>query len=211
MEHQDRLKFSVYLRRDGRLQEFYQISRTPSGLYFNEVRSPIRSALKGQGVKMLPGSSSSYHSSGMYWDKHFGRRDRKIRDTPLAEFSGARTYSTQLCVITSMELQRPADSVRLRAEDVVFERYGPFGIEIILSDSVFEISPEPDRLNSVTYVKEQVFPAIMIEVFDSPTGVFPRMRFKRAEPLSEGENFVSRLSRSHLTIPHIPSALPSTC
>jgi hypothetical protein len=82
---------------------------------------------------------------------------------------------------------RREGKVHLRREDIVTERLGAFGVEIILADRVADLPRLPERPNSVSYVKDQVVPVIIVEVFDLPTGVLSS-RFPRTEQLVEGEN-----------------------
>src|SRR5206468_10495677 len=143
---QSQMKFRVYVRRDNRLRELYRIKRTKTGLYFNEVYD----AMKAGGAKLSAGSTSTYHEDGRSWEKLMGsRNDQKVINPPLADFSGALTLRTMICTISSMGWNsRPEDQVALRPEDVVCERTGVFGIEVILSDKALDLPTLPDRPNS---------------------------------------------------------------
>src|SRR5690349_15114349 len=74
-----RVKFSIFLRRDGILSELFAINRTPSGLFFNPTHN-------GWGTS---NGGSTYHESGLRWDKGLlDRNSLKIRDMPLHDFQG---------------------------------------------------------------------------------------------------------------------------
>jgi hypothetical protein len=90
--------------------------------------------------------------------------------------------------MVDMSLHRQEGAVSLRADDVIFERDVTFGVEVILAEKVLVLPPLTDRVHSVTYIKDQLSPVIMIEVFDLASNVLPLPRFERAVPLTEGEN-----------------------
>jgi hypothetical protein len=118
----NRIKFSIYVRGSVGLIELWAIKRTPTGLYFNEVHDPFRASLRAQGQTVPSRSTSTYHEDGRSWFKSSGRRDQqKWLDTPLAQFTGARTTRTMVCVRdgTPDPAERP---VTLRPEDIVLER-----------------------------------------------------------------------------------------
>ena len=185
----NRLKFSIYRRMDGRLQELFKISRTPTGLYFNPVHDPMKATMRADGP-VLPPYSWTYHEDGKSWDKR-GRTHgalRKTLETPLSSFSGSRTITT-LCSTGGGGWIHPRETaVEVLPADIVLDRGSPFGLEIILSDTVVNLDPQSDRLNPTVYVKDEVFPVIIVEVFDLALPTFPRYRFPRTDPLVEGEN-----------------------
>jgi hypothetical protein len=185
----NRLKFSIYRRVDGRLHELFKISRTPTGLYFNPVHDPTKATMRTEGP-VSPPYSWTYHEDGRSWDKRGARRGalRKTREMPLSSFSGSRTVST-LCSVGAGGCIFPLEaSVTLRPVDIVVDRSAWFGVEIMLSDKVVTLDPLPERLNSTTYVKDEVFPIIIVEVFDLASPALVSSRFPRTEPLVEGKN-----------------------
>ena len=173
-----RLKFSIFLRRDGMLIELFAINRTPTGLYFNATQSAMGRSRH----------SSSYHESGLRWSKGLGNRNSyKIKDAPLYDFRGQFSLTTSVHNVIVPSAGRPETDVNLRQEDIVFERPGIFGVEIILSDVPIELPSMADRPNSVTFTRDQAVPIILVEVFDVPSAVFPLSRYPRRVPLVEGE------------------------
>jgi len=173
-----RLKFSIFLRRDGMLIELFAINRTPTGLYFNATQSAMGKSRH----------SSSYHESGLRWSKGLGgRNSHKIKDAPLHDFRGQFSLSTSVSNVIIPSAGRPEATVKLWPDDVVFERPEIFGVEIILSDVPIELPPMEGRPNSVTFIRDQVVPVVMVEVFDVPSAVFPLSRYPRRVPLVEGE------------------------
>jgi len=190
----ERVKFDIYCRKSGQLINLYRINRTPSGLYLNETRNPMRATMKEVGEVKRGESGFTYHEEGNSWFKQRGdRRSMKRRETPLSDFVGARTIATAVHVVAEAgKIQALEASVKLRADDVVIDRPGPFGVEIILSDRALALDRDPKRPNSVLHTFDQVFPAILIEEFDAieeSGGVpIPTGRFPRTEPLVLGEN-----------------------
>jgi hypothetical protein len=149
----------------------------------------MKAAQRVRGERVTPGYSSTYHEDGRYWDKFLGdRNNRKVRNPPLSNFSGALTPRTLVCPMVDMRLHRQEGAVSLRADDVIFERDVTFGVEVILAEEVLILPPLTGRVHSATYVKDQLSPVIMIEVFDLASNVLPLPRFERAVPLAEGEN-----------------------
>jgi hypothetical protein len=90
--------------------------------------------------------------------------------------------------MVDMSLHGQAGAVSLRADDVIFERDATFGVEVILTEEVLILPSRVDRVRSVTYIKDQLSPIVIIEVFDLASNVFLLPRFERAMPLTEGEN-----------------------
>src|SRR6266487_1574892 len=125
------LKFSVYAKKQDRLVRLFEINRTPTGLYFNDVR----------------GSSPSYvtyHEDGAYWVRVRRIKAVKKRREPLASLTGAYTLSTMLAnIYAPMPNDRRADDAQIRTEDIVVEYPGNFGVEVILSDKEIELEPLP--------------------------------------------------------------------
>jgi hypothetical protein len=175
-------KFRVYLRRDGLLVELHNIARTPTGLYFNQTRYMF-----GNTVSRSP-SSSTYHEDGKLWSKGLlGRDMAKHLNQPLSGFKGQFSLSTSINTVLNPRGGLTPNQANLRPGDIVFERLGTFGTEIILSESVIELPELPDRPNRTVYVKDQIFPVIIIEVFGRPSPAVPSPRFPRLKPLVEGE------------------------
>jgi hypothetical protein len=175
-------KFRVYLRRDGWLVEMHNIARTPTGLYFNQTRYTF-----GNTVSRSP-SSSTYHEDGKRWSK--GLLDRnmaKCLDQPLSGFKGQFSLSTSITTVLNPQGGLTPEQANLRANDIVFERQGTFGTEMMLSDAVIDLPGLPDRPNRTVYVKDQIFPVIIFEVFDRPSPAVPSPRFPRLDPFVEGE------------------------
>ena len=178
MPDSGRLKFNVYLKRDSMLVELYAINRTPSGLYFNPTR---RAGGKTH-------SSHTYHQDGLSWGKGLvTRNDSKVRDSPLSDFEGQRTLRTSINVIGSTDQGIPETQIVIRPQDIMLDRPRAFGVEFILSSEPIELATLADRPNSITYVKDEVFPLIIIEVYDLTSRAMLSPRFPRLTPLIEGE------------------------
>ena len=105
------------------------------------------------------------------------------KDTPLADFHGQFSLISAVHVVVSGNSGVPEADIRLRDQDIVFERASPFAVEIILTSEIVSLPPRSERPNSVVYLKHQLFPMIMVEVFDCPKGVMPVSRFPRTTPL----------------------------
>ena len=184
----DRLKFSIYCRKSGRLINLYQINRTPSGLYLNAPHDPLKATMRQEGGPRSASSGFTYHEDGKSWFKTGGDHSALERvETPLSDFRGARTIGTGAYVVLGGGIDRVESSVDLRPQDVIVDRPVPFGVEIILSDCPRTLPPDPERPNSELHTFDQVFPVVLVEVFDLVEGLMPRLRFPRTEPLIEGE------------------------
>ena len=61
-------------------------------------------------------------------------------------------------------------------------------MEIILSEKRLDLTEMPERLNAITFVKEEVFPVITIEVFDQESNVLPKERYPDKTEYEEGYN-----------------------
>jgi hypothetical protein len=180
----NRVKFDIYCRKGGRLINLLRINRTPTGLYFNAPHDPMRA----RGGRSGPCSTFSYHESGRSWFKQGTDRSwLKRLEIPLSAFRGARTIQTGQCFITDGGISPLESSVHVRPNDIIIDRTGPFGVEIILSDQPLILDPDPKRPNSEIHTFDRVFPVILVEVFDLREGG-ALARFPRMDPLVEGVN-----------------------
>jgi len=131
----------------------YRIARTSNGLY-----------VVGTSGKAGAGQHLTYHESGLCFDHSLGERFR-ARRRPLAGFTG---HSSVLLSHVMTHDVDPRDAVSLdqvRPGDVVVDRPGDIGIEMILSGSLDALPPRPERPNAELYIVPML-PRLLIEVFD---------------------------------------------
>ena len=159
------MKFTVYTRKNDRLVPLWKISRTPAGLYFNDV--------SGRGP-----SSTTYHEDGAYWGRFGHIKTVKKRREPLSSLTGPYTLSTMTgTILAPRPDSRKAADVQLRAEDIVVDLPNPFGAEIIISGQEVTLEPLPERVDSQVFVKRNLTPILTFEFFGNPTNSLPVGRF----------------------------------
>lgn len=169
------MRFSIYLRRFGKLIKLYRLHRSPTGLYIWASQSS---------------NYTSWHEDGRYWIRSRGRRHVKKLQQPLIGFKGTESLCLSTQMITGPWLRDKADGqVKVRPEDIVFEIDGHFAIEIILSEDPPILAPLLERASSIVFVRDTVRPIITVEVFPITSGVLPPMRFPSATQWIEGINF----------------------
>jgi hypothetical protein len=119
----------------------------------------------------------SYHEDGKYWSTFEGKRPVKKIRQPLSTFVGTETLlKATINVFRPMPDDRDEQNVRLKKEDVVLDFVGGFWFEIILSESVPQLSELPERINARVFVKHWK-PVITIEAFQLAGGGYPADRF----------------------------------
>jgi hypothetical protein len=132
----------------------YRLTRTPNGLFVVGTMAPAGA-----------GQHLSYQEDGVCFDHSNGRRARGRR-RPLAGHTGAVTL-----VLTRLELlQVDASEIltldQVRPGDILIDRPGDIGIEIIVADCVGELPTRPDRPNAEVYLVPMA-PQLLVEVFDT--------------------------------------------
>ena len=109
---------------------------------------------------------------------------------PLSQSRNAETIcQASYSIYRPTSGDRPESATRIKPEDIVFERESPFFfMEIILSEKRLDLTEMPERLSAITFVKEEVFPVITIEVFDQESNVLPKERYPDKTEYEEGYN-----------------------
>lgn len=168
------MKFTIYLRRFGKLIPLEKLSRTSRGLYFVSPKSR---------------DYVSYHEDGKYWVRSQGKHFVKKIRQPLSTFAGIETLSMgRISVFGPMPGDRDEADVFLRKEDLVIDFAGSFCIEIILSESVVPLPELPERLNTRVFVKNWK-PVIIVEAFELAGDAFSADRYPTSTEWIEGTNF----------------------
>jgi len=169
----NRLKFRIYMPGRSGLVVVQSVNRTPTGLYFNRL-------FGGRA------SHQTYHEDGKRWSQGIlDRNSCKILDTPLSSFTGTRTLVSMVCVRNHREPHPDERKVNLRPEDIVLNDSAIVGYELILSDGKVDLPIMPNRANRHVYVKDSVFPLIIIEAYDPIVPIMSE-RYPRLEPRTEG-------------------------
>ena len=168
------MRFSVYLRRFGKLIKLYKLHRSASGLYMWSHQSS---------------DYVSYHDDGRYWIRSRGRRTVKKLRQPLNGFRGEETLSQSVNMFYAPSPQHEDEGrVPVGPDDIVLELNQTLVVEIILSAGVLNLPPDPQRPNSVVHVRDSVAPVITVEAFSMVGNVFPSQRFPSVVNWVEGEN-----------------------
>jgi len=169
------MKFRIYLWRFGKLIKLYKLHRTNTGLYIFSFRSK---------------DYVSYHEDGKYWIRSQGRKVVKKIRQPLSSFKGMETLERSIgTILGPMPWDRDENPQHLQPEDIVIDLDGIIGIEIIISDNAITLPTLPERLNSITYIKQCRPPFLIIEVFQIASNMLQPSRFPSDEKWVEGENF----------------------
>jgi len=145
----------------GDVVSLYRITRTPNGLY-------IVGTLGNVGA----GQHLSYHTDGLCLDHSMGRVTRGRR-RPLTGYTGEASILTAYLTIHRVDVDRVAPRNRVRQGDVLVDRIGEIGIEMILSESLQALPPLADRPNAVLHIIHMT-PRLLIEVFDVGGALVPQ-------------------------------------
>jgi hypothetical protein len=169
------MKFRIYLRRFGKLIKLYKLHRNNKGLYIFSSRN------KGY---------VSYHEDGKYWIREKERKlIKKIRQS-LSSFKGVETLENSVWTILGpMSWDRDENPQHLLSEDIVIDLDGIIGIEIIISDNAITLPTLPERINSITYIKQCRPPFLIIETYQLTSNILQPSRFPSDEKWVEGKNF----------------------
>jgi hypothetical protein len=168
------MRFSVYLRRFGKLIKLYKLHRSASGLYMWSHQSS---------------DYVSYHDDGRYWIRSRGERTLKKLRQPLSGFTGAETLSQSVNTFYAPSPQHEDEGRTLvRPDDIVLELDGTVVVEVILSAEVLNLPLDSQRPNSVVHVRGFSCPVITVEAFSMVGNEFPSQRFPSVMKWVEGEN-----------------------
>jgi hypothetical protein len=167
------MRFSVYLRRFGKLHRLYRFHRAPSGLYMFSASQ---------------GSYESWHEDGKWWSRFRGAKTQKRRRQPLQTFKGAESaYNSTVMLLAPTPEDKDDLPINLKADDIVLEIPGVVGTEVILSATPLMLPALPSRPASVIVSRDDIFPVVTIEAWQMPDRMFPMPRFKPPVWV-EGEN-----------------------
>jgi hypothetical protein len=156
------VRFSVYLRRFGKLIKLYKLHRNDQGFYIWSFKSK---------------DYISYHEDGKYWTSIAGRKTVKQIHQRLSIFKGTETPSVSVTsILAPMPDDKDESLLHIKAENIVLDLAGNFCVEIILSAEKIDLPYLPERSTSVVHSKDGRFPAIIIEAFLIADSVFPNAR-----------------------------------
>ena len=182
-----KMKFKIFLRKNGHLVQLMNLSCTKNGLYFIPKHS------KGN-------DKDTYHADGNTFfrtahDKKDGKEYNHIlrkKRQPLSNFKDAETIHRGYYTIYAPLPNDPLESeTKIKPEDIIFDREGSnFFIEIILSEKRIELEEKAERLNSLVFVKDKIFPNIIVEVFDKHDSLTPGGRYPEKTKYIEGVNLL---------------------
>ncbi len=172
------MKFKILYKNNGKLYKLWEVNRTPTDLYFNDLRDKK--------------SHFSYHESGNSHGKSditrkFPELTVEKQRQPLSKFNGPEPL-VQLFLIQN-GAPDPKNCVSLQEnEDIVLDLDVklPVGIEIILSDNKIDLPPLQDRLTDKIYYKENINPILIIEVYSLINNSITIPRFTKKHPFSFG-------------------------
>ena len=138
----------------------YRLTRTANGLF-----------VVGTMAKAGAGQHLSYQEDGVCFDHSGGQRVRGRR-CPLTGHRGAVTLVLTHLMLYQVDAGDITSLDQVRAGDILIDRPGVIGIEIILSDYLEELPVRPDRPNVDLHFIPMA-PQLLVEVFDAPGDLGP--------------------------------------
>ena len=138
---------------NGGVVGLYRIARTSNALY-----------VVGTSGKAGAGQHLSYHESGICFDHSTGERVR-ARRCPLTGYTGDASILLSHVVAHRVDARAAVGLDEVRAGDIVVDRPGDIGIEMILSDTLDALPPRADRPHAELHVVPMA-PSLLIEIFD---------------------------------------------
>ena len=152
---------------NGRVVSLYRLARTSNGLY-----------VMGTSGKAGAGQHLSYHESGICFDHSTGERIRAKR-RPLTGFTGDASLLLSHVVAHRVDAREAVSLDEVRTGDIVVDRPGDIGIEMILSDTLEALPPRTDRPDAELHLV-RIAPRLLIEIFDV-TGALGPERYPDSE------------------------------
>jgi hypothetical protein len=107
----------------------------------------------------------SYHESGICFDHSTGGRIRAKR-RPLAGYTGDTSILLSLVVAHRVDAREAVGLNEVRPGDIVVDRPGDIGIEMILSDTLTALPGRADRPGAELHLVP-IAPRLLIEIFDA--------------------------------------------
>ena len=138
---------------NGGVVSLYRIARTSNGLY-----------VVGTSGKAGAGQHLSYHESGICFDHSTGERSRAKRP-PLAGYTGDASILLSHVDAHLVDAREAVSLEEVRVGDILVDRPGDIGIEMILSDTLDTLPERADRPNAELHFVPTA-PQLLIEVFD---------------------------------------------
>jgi hypothetical protein len=148
---------------NGGVVSLYRIARTSNGLY-----------VVGTSGKAGAGQHLSYHETGICFDHSTGERIRAKR-CPLTGYAGDASILLAHVVAHRVDPREAVGPDEVRPGDIVVDRPGDVGIEMILSESLDALPQRADRPNAELHQVAMV-PRLLVEIFDV-TGALGPERF----------------------------------
>jgi len=145
---------------NGGVVSLYRIARTSNGLY-----------VVGTSARAGAGQHLSYHESGICFDHSTGERIR-ARRCPLSGYTGDASILLSHVVAHGVDPRAAVGLDEVRPGDIVLDRPGDIGVEMILSDSRDALPRRADRANAELHCIPMV-PKLLIEIFDVTDGLGP--------------------------------------
>lgn len=138
---------------NGGVVSLYRIARTSNGLY-----------VVGTSARAGAGQHLSYHESGICFDHSTGERTR-ARRRPLTGYTGDASILLSHVVAHRVDPRAAVGFDEVRPGDIVLDRPGDIGVEMILSDSLDALPRRADRPNAELH-RVPMVPKLLIEIFD---------------------------------------------
>jgi hypothetical protein len=145
---------------NGGVVGLYRLTRTPNGLF-----------VVGTMAKAGAGQHLSYQEDGVCFDHSGGQRARGRR-RPLAGHTGEVTLVLTHLMLYQVDASEITNLDQVRPGDILIDRPGDIGIEIILSDYLEELPARPDRPNADLHLIPMA-PQLLVEVFDASGDLGP--------------------------------------
>lgn len=169
------MKFTIYYKDEYGLHPLYEIRRTKTDFYTNDLQTNNRNHF-------------SYHESGTSAHKDpISRKYPEMRvqkdRPPLAEFCGAESILTLNIGMNNL----PAQKTRLpKSGDMVFEIEVPFSLEIIISNKDIDLPLLSDRITVDVQKWLDVKPVVIVEAYKLINSTLCLFRFDQKHPIKFG-------------------------
>jgi hypothetical protein len=159
VDEENRVRRKVYITLpNGGVVSLYRIARTSNGLY-----------VVGMSARAGAGQHLSYHESGICFDHSTGERTRAKR-RPLSGYTGDASILLSHVVAHRVDPRAAVGPDEVRPGDIVLDRPGDIGVEMILSDSLDALPRRADRPNAELH-RVPMIPRLLIEIFDVTGGL----------------------------------------
>lgn len=165
------MQFRIYVKRGESIMRFCTVTQTKKGLYVATAR------LRGDRDDHF-----SYHADGVCFLWLGGRRAAKAQRQQLDAFSGVETIILVNSVVTGVMPGQAVAADRIGETDILVERPMRFGMELMLANPIPDLPARVDRPNSMVWVRRDIAPTMLVEVWDIGSDGAAARRYPSSAP-----------------------------